>query len=388
MSEVKFSSEELARYSRHLILPEFNIEGQKKLKQARVLVVGTGGLGAPLLLYLTAAGVGTIGMVDFDVVDDSNLQRQVLFTRDDIGVPKVLAARKRLEALNPYVKFITHQTALSSDNALDIIKDYDVVADGTDNFPTRYLVNDACVLLGKVNVYASIYRFEGQATVFNYKNKAGELGPNYRDLFPSPPPPGLVPSCAEGGVLGVLPGILGSLQANEVIKVISGVGETLSGRLFLFDASSFETRTLKIKRRKDNPLNGENPTQLGLIDYQQFCGIGPDDHEEKTPVKSINVMQLNDLIQKRENFQLIDVRESYEYDIANIKGELMPKGDILQYVPKIAQDKQVIVHCRSGKRSADVIELLQEKYGFENLYNLEGGILAWAKEIDHAMPTY
>ncbi|MEP7268763.1 MAG: molybdopterin-synthase adenylyltransferase MoeB [Saprospiraceae bacterium] len=388
MSEVKFSSEELARYSRHLILPEFNIEGQKKLKQARVLVVGTGGLGAPLLLYLTAAGVGTIGMVDFDVVDDSNLQRQVLFTRDDIGVPKVLAARKRLEALNPYVKFITHQTALSSDNALDIIKDYDVVADGTDNFPTRYLVNDACVLLGKVNVYASIYRFEGQATVFNYKNKAGELGPNYRDLFPSPPPPGLVPSCAEGGVLGVLPGILGSLQANEVIKVISGVGETLSGRLFLFDASSFETRTLKIKRRKDNPLNGENPTQLGLIDYQQFCGIGPDEHEEKTPVKSINVMQLNDLIQKRESFQLIDVRESYEYDIANIKGELMPKGDILQYVPKIAQDKQVIVHCRSGKRSADVIELLQEKYGFENLYNLEGGILAWAKEIDHAMPTY
>jgi len=274
MSEVKFSSEELARYSRHLILPEFNIEGQKKLKQAKVLVVGTGGLGAPLLLYLTAAGVGTIGLVDFDVVDDSNLQRQVLFTREDLGQPKVQAAKRRLEALNPYVKFVTYETALTSDNALDIIKDFDVVADGTDNFPTRYLVNDACVLLGKVNVYASIYRFEGQATVFNYKDKHGVLGPNYRDLFPTPPPPGLVPSCAEGGVIGVLPGILGSLQASEVIKVISGVGETLSGRLFLFDASSFETRTLKIKRRKDNPLNGENPSQKGLIDYQQFCGVG------------------------------------------------------------------------------------------------------------------
>jgi adenylyltransferase/sulfurtransferase len=387
--EVKFSPEELARYSRHIILPDFNIEGQKKLKQAKVLVVGTGGLGAPLLLYLTAAGVGTIGLVDFDVVDDSNLQRQVLFTREDIGQPKVIAAKKRLEALNPYVHFITYQVGLTSDNALDIIKDYDVVADGTDNFPTRYLVNDACVLLGKVNVYASIYRFEGQATVFNHINKEGELGPNYRDLFPTPPPPGLVPSCAEGGVIGVLPGILGSLQANEVIKVISGVGETLSGRLFLFDAASFETRTLKIKRRKDNPLNGENPTQKGLIDYQQFCGIGgEEDHLEKKPVKSINVKQLDSLLKQKANIQIVDVREAYEYDIANLRGELMPKSEVTNYVQKIAKDKQVVVHCRSGKRSADVIELLQEKYGFENLYNLEGGILAWAKEIDQTMPTY
>ncbi len=388
MSEVKFSSEELARYSRHLILPEFNIEGQKKLKQAKVLVVGTGGLGAPLLLYLTAAGVGTIGLVDFDVVDDSNLQRQVLFTRDDLGQPKVQAAKRRLEALNPYVKFVTYETALTSDNALDIIKDYDVVADGTDNFPTRYLVNDACVLLGKVNVYASIYRFEGQATVFNYKDKHGVLGPNYRDLFPTPPPPGLVPSCAEGGVIGVLPGILGSLQASEVIKVISGVGETLSGRLFLFDASSFETRTLKIKRRKDNPLNGENPSQKGLIDYQQFCGVGAVESESKQEVKSINVKQLDELIKKHATIQIVDVREAYEYEIANINGELMPKSEILRHVPKISNDIQVIVHCRSGKRSSDVIELLQEKYGFQNLYNLEGGILAWAKEIDHTMPTY
>ncbi len=388
-TDVKFSPEELARYSRHIILPDFNIEGQKKLKQAKVLVVGTGGLGAPLLLYLTAAGVGTIGLVDFDVVDDSNLQRQVLFTRDDIGQPKVLAAKKRLEALNPYVKIVAHQTALTSDNALDIINDYDVIADGTDNFPTRYLVNDACVLLGKVNVYASIYRFEGQATVFNYTDKNGELGPNYRDLFPSPPPPGLVPSCAEGGVIGVLPGILGSLQANEVIKVISGVGETLTGRLFLFDAATFETRTLKIKRRKDNPLNGEHPTQTGLIDYQQFCGIGgAEDHEEKLPVKSINVKQLDSLIKQKANIQIVDVREAYEYDIANIHGELMPKSEVTNYIQKIAKDKQVVVHCRSGKRSSDVIELLQEKYGFENLYNLEGGILAWAKEIDQTMPTY
>ncbi len=387
--EIKFSPEELARYSRHIILPEFNIEGQKKLKQSKVLVVGTGGLGAPLLLYLTAAGVGTIGLVDFDVVDDSNLQRQVLFTRKDLGVPKVIAAKKRLEALNPFIKIIAHQTALTSDNALDIIRDYDVVADGTDNFPTRYLVNDACVLLGKVNVYASIYRFEGQATVFNYKNKAGELGPNYRDLFPTPPPPGLVPSCAEGGVLGVLPGILGSIQANEVIKVLSGVGEPLNGRLFLFDAATFETRTLKIKRRKDNPLNGENPSQTGLIDYQQFCGFEkPSDQEEKLPVKSINVQQLHALIDQNANIQIVDVREAYEYEIANIHGELMPKSEVTNHLQKISKDKQVIVHCRSGKRSADVIELLQEKYGFDNLYNLEGGILAWAKEIDQTMPTY
>jgi len=388
-AEIKFSPEELARYSRHIILPDFNIEGQKKLKQGKVLVIGTGGLGAPLLLYLAAAGVGTIGMVDFDVVEDSNLQRQVLFTRDDIGQPKVLAAKKRLEALNPFIKFVAHQTALTTDNAMEIIKDYDVIADGTDNFPTRYLVNDACVLLGKVNIYASIYRFEGQATVFNYKNKLGILGPNYRDLFPTPPPPGLVPSCAEGGVLGVLPGILGSIQASEVIKVLSGVGEPLNGRLFLFDAASFETRTLKIKRRRDNPLNGENPIQKGLIDYQQFCGFEkPGDQSEKLPVKTINVKQLHSLIAEKANIQIVDVREAYEYEIANIHGELMPKSEVANHVQKIAKDKQVIVHCRSGKRSADVIELLQEKYGFENLYNLEGGILAWAKEIDHTMATY
>ncbi|WP_020529018.1 molybdopterin-synthase adenylyltransferase MoeB [Flexithrix dorotheae] len=386
MSEVTFSKDELERYSRHLIIPEFNIEGQRKLKAAKVLVVGTGGLGSPMLLYLAAAGVGTIGIIDFDVVDDSNLQRQVLYSVDDVGVPKVEAAKKRIQALNPHINIVVHETMLTSQNALDIVKDYDVVADGTDNFPTRYLVNDACVLLGKTNVYASIFRFEGQVSVFNYTDKEGNVGPNYRDLFPSPPPPGLVPSCAEGGVIGVLPGIVGSLQANEVIKVITGVGEPLSGRLFIFDALSFITRTLKIYRDEENPLNGKNPTITELIDYQQFCGI-PQKSEEKN-VKEITVKELANMVKNNVDFQLIDVREPYEYDIANIKGELIPLAQVEESYNKINSDKQVVVHCRSGKRSADAIELLEKKYGFKNLYNLKGGILAWADEIDNSLPKY
>lgn len=386
MSEVTFSKDELERYSRHLIIPEFNIEGQRKLKAAKVLVVGTGGLGSPMLLYLAAAGVGTIGIIDFDVVDDSNLQRQVLYSVDDVGVPKVEAAKKRIKALNPHINIVVHETMLTSQNALDIVKDYDVVADGTDNFPTRYLVNDACVLLGKTNVYASIFRFEGQVSVFNYTDKEGNVGPNYRDLFPSPPPPGLVPSCAEGGVIGVLPGIVGSLQANEVIKVITGVGEPLSGRLFIFDALSFITRTLKIYRDEENPLNGKNPTITELIDYQQFCGI-PQKSEEKN-VKEITVKELANMVKNNADFQLIDVREPYEYDIANIKGELIPLAQVEESYNKINSDKQVVVHCRSGKRSADAIELLEKKYGFKNLYNLKGGILAWADEIDNSLPKY
>lgn len=386
MSEVTFSKDELERYSRHLIIPEFNIEGQRKLKAAKVLVVGTGGLGSPMLLYLAAAGVGTIGIIDFDVVDDSNLQRQVLYSVDDVGVPKVEAAKKRIQALNPHINIVVHETMLTSQNALDIVKDYDVVADGTDNFPTRYLVNDACVLLGKTNVYASIFRFEGQVSVFNYTDKEGNVGPNYRDLFPSPPPPGLVPSCAEGGVIGVLPGIVGSLQANEVIKVITGVGEPLSGRLFIFDALSFITRTLKIYRDEENPLNGKNPTITELIDYQQFCGI-PQKSEEKN-VKEITVKELANMVKNNADFQLIDVREPYEYDIANIKGELIPLAQVEESYNKINSDKQVVVHCRSGKRSADAIELLEKKYGFKNLYNLKGGILAWADEIDNSLPKY
>src|SRR6476619_3531840 len=277
---IHFSKEELSRYDRHIIIPDFGFEAQKKLKAAKVLVIGSGGLGSPALLYLAAAGVGTIGIIDFDVVDDSNLQRQVLFGVDEIGKPKVDAAKKRLESLNPFITIKVYNQQLTSQNALDIIKDYDVVADGTDNFPTRYLVNDACVLLGKPNVYASIFQFEGQVSVFNYRAANDELGPNYRDLYPTPPPPGLVPICTEGGVLGVLPGIIGSLQALEVIKVITGVGETLSGRFFVFDALSFESRTFKISRNPANPLNGINPTITQLIDYEQFCGL----KQEERPI--------------------------------------------------------------------------------------------------------
>jgi molybdopterin/thiamine biosynthesis adenylyltransferase/rhodanese-related sulfurtransferase len=390
LEEIKFSKEELERYSRHLIIPEFNIEGQKRLKQSRVLVVGTGGLGAPLLLYLTAAGIGTIGIVDFDIVDYSNLQRQVLFTTADVGRPKVEAARERLSALNPYVQFEVFNTRLDSSNALDIISRFDIVADGTDNFPTRYLVNDACVLAGKVNVFASIFRFEGQASVFNYQYADGSRGPNYRDLFPTPPPPGLVPSCAEGGVIGVLPGILGSLQANEVIKVVSGVGEPLAGRFFQFDAAEFKTRIFKISKDPDNPLTGQNPTQTELIDYEFFCGINLN-HTTMSNQESngqLSVTTLNDWIKSGKDFQLIDVREPYEFDIANIGGTLIPKGEILKHLEKIDPHKDVAVLCRSGKRSQDVIDLLQKEYGLKNLYNISGGILAWADEIDPGMAKY
>jgi sulfur-carrier protein adenylyltransferase/sulfurtransferase len=381
MEPIQFSKAELERYSRHLIIPEFNIEGQRRLKAARVLVVGTGGLGSPLLLYLAAAGVGHIGIVDFDVVDESNLQRQVLFTVEDVGVPKVEAAVKRLKSLNPHIRFQTYNTRLDSHNALDIIRGYDVVADGTDNFPTRYLVNDACVLLGVTNVYGSIFRFEGQVSVFNYPGPDGVRGPNYRDLFPTPPPPGLVPSCAEGGVLGVLPGIIGSLQASEVIKVITGVGEPLAGRLFLFDAASFETRTLKLRR------DPQAAPITGLIDYEMFCGIGT--VEEQVPVKEVTVEELHALkTQGDANFQLIDVREPYEYEIANLGGTLIPLGEIEQSLHMIAADRKVVVHCRSGVRSAQAIDKLQKKYGFGNLYNLKGGILAWARQVDPEMAQY
>jgi molybdopterin/thiamine biosynthesis adenylyltransferase/rhodanese-related sulfurtransferase len=375
---MELSKAELERYSRHLILPDFNLEGQLKLKNARVLVVGTGGLGSPLLLYLTAAGVGKIGIVDFDIVDESNLQRQVLFNMADIGKPKVEAAKVRLEALNPHVEFELFNTQLTSDNALDVISNYDVVADGTDNFPTRYLVNDACVLLGKPNVYASIYRFEGQVSVFNHTNKTGEIGPNYRDLFPSPPPPGLVPSCAEGGVIGVLPGILGSLQANEVIKVIAGIGDPLVGRLFLIDALSFETRTLKLQKRKD----GVKIEQL--IDYEQFCGLKLE--EDLAKVKELSVQEFDSLQNSGEPYQLIDVREIFEHQIDKIDGgEHIPLGQISTAVEQFKTDRSVIFYCRVGERSAQAIRELEEKFGFTNLYNLKGGIRAWSKEIDESI---
>ncbi len=378
MSEIQLSPQEMARYARHIAIPEFNTEGQRKLKAAKVLVIGSGGLGSPVLLYLAAAGVGHLGIVDFDVVDESNLQRQVLFTVDDVGKLKAETAAKRLRKLNPHIEITVHNTRFTKENALELVKQYDVVADGTDNFPTRYLVNDACVLAGKTNIYASIFRFEGQVSVFNYELEDGTRGPNYRDLFPEPPPPGLVPNCAEGGVLGVLPGIIGSLQASEVIKVITEVGEPLSGRLFLFDAASFTTRILKVAK---------NPTTKieALIDYELFCGISPAD---EVPVEEIEVTELKELIDNGADFQLIDVREAYEYDIANLQGQLIPLSKIAEQSKHIDRNKKVVIHCRSGKRSADAIRELQNLYHFDNLYNLKGGILEWSKQIDSSVPTY
>ena len=369
LEEINFTKEELARYNRHIIIPEFGIEAQKKLKAAKVLVIGSGGLGSPLLLYLAAAGVGTLGIVDLDVVDDSNLQRQVLFGVQDIGTPKVEAAKIRLKQLNPHIKIKTYNTQFTSKNALEIIRDYDVVADGTDNFPTRYLVNDASVLAGIPNVYASIFQFEGQVSVFNYTDKNGTKGPNYRDLYPTPPEPGLIPNCAEGGVLGVLPGIIGSLQANEVIKVITGVGEPLSGRFFVFDALTFETRTLKITKRA-------NSTEIKeLIDYEQFCGISA----IEKPVKDISTLELENWISNGEDFQIIDVRETSEYEQINIGAHLIPLGEVIARNHEIEREKKVVIHCRSGARSAKAIRQLEE-IGFDNLYNLKGGILAIEQE--------
>jgi sulfur-carrier protein adenylyltransferase/sulfurtransferase len=374
--EIHFSDEELSRYNRHVIIPGFGIESQKKLKAAKVLVVGSGGLGSPVLLYLAAAGIGTIGIVDFDFVDDSNLQRQVLFGVEAIGQPKVEAARKRLEALNPHIQIIAYNTRLTSENAMEIINDYDVVADGTDNFPTRYLINDACVLLGKPNVYASIHQFEGQVSVFNLRHADGEMGPNYRDLYPVPPPPGVIQDCAEGGVLGVLPGIIGSLQGLEVIKVITGLGDTLSGRFYMFDALRFESHILKIKRSPDNPLNGKNPTIKTLIDYEQFCGT----EAAQPSIKEVTAEELKQWKANGEDVQVIDVREPHEYASANIGAELIPLGSVSEHAFQISRDKKVVVHCKTGTRSARAIRELQHKFGFDNLYNLKGGIVAYLEE--------
>lgn len=388
--KIEFSKEELERYSRHLIIPEFNIEGQRKLKAAKVLVIGSGGLGSPLLQYLAAAGVGHIGIVDYDVVDDTNLQRQVLFGVESVGKAKVEEAKKRILSLNPHIRIETYETQLTSANAMQIMESYDLVADGTDNFPTRYLVNDACVLLGIPCVYASIFQFEGQVSVFNYTDSKGQIGPNYRDLFPSPPPPGMVPSCAEGGVLGVLPGIIGSIQALEVIKVLTGIGEPLSGRLFLFDALSFMTRTLTFGKDPANPLRGNPPQQTNLIDYEQFCGVPPieKDSIEHLGLKSVSVQELFQLLQSKADIQLIDVREPYEYDIVNIGAQLIPQSQIWDRIDEINKEKRVIIHCRSGIRSAKVIHQLESEHGFNNLYNLKGGILAYAQEIDSSLAVY
>lgn len=372
--EVTFSKAELERYNRHIIIPGFGLEAQQKLKAAKVLVVGSGGLGSPLLLYLAAAGVGHIGIVDFDVVDDSNLQRQVLFGVSDVGKSKVEAAKARLKGLNPFIEITTYNTQLTSENALEIIGQYDVVADGTDNFPTRYLVNDASVIAGVPNVYASIFQFEGQVSVFNYTDASGETGPNYRDLYPTPPPAGLIPNCAEGGVLGVLPGIIGSLQANEVIKVITGVGEPLSGRFFVFDALSFETKTFNITKKDHTPVINE------LIDYEQFCGV----RAVEPKIKEIDAAGFQNWITRGENIQVIDVREPVEYEEENINGLLIPLATVLERANEIARDKKVVVHCKLGGRSAKAIRELEEKGGFANLYNLKGGIKAY---LQHQQET-
>ena len=374
-SDTNLNEEELARYSRHIVIPEFGIEGQEKLKNSKVLVVGAGGLGAPLLLYLTAAGVGTIGIVDFDIVEQSNLQRQVLFTVEDIGKPKVEVAKKKLQALNPHVKIISYQTSFNTENALEIIEDYDVVADGTDNFPTRYLVNDACVLKEKVNIYASIYTFEGQASVFNYKRKDGSRGPNYRDLFPEPPPPGQVPSCAEAGVLGILPGIMGSIQASEVIKVLTDIGEPLDGKLFLFDVLSFTNRIFKFHKNEQTNISK-------LVDYDAFCNGSS---KNNIDINEITVQELHRWSKGGLDFQLIDVREQHEYEIGNIGGELVPLSEIFQHVSKIDKHKKVVIHCKSGQRSQKAIHLLQSEFAYTNLINLEGGLMNYKKEIDPSL---
>jgi sulfur-carrier protein adenylyltransferase/sulfurtransferase len=381
--EVKLSREEIQRYSRHLIMPEVGMEGQLKLKRARVLTIGTGGLGAPLGLYLAAAGVGHLGLVDFDVVDASNLQRQVTFTTADVGKSKSEAAKARLSALNPAIEIVSYDTRLTSENALDLFRDYDIIVDGTDNFPTRFLVNDACVLLGKPNVYGSIFRFEGQATVFGYPD-----GPCYRCLYPEPPPPGLVPSCAEGGVLGVLPGIVGSIQAMETIKLILGAGEPLVGRLLLFDALAMRFRELKLKKNPDCPLCGKNRTITKLIDYEEFCGIRGEEAPAMTDgIQEITPTELKARQDRGDKLFILDVREPHEYQICNLNGKLIPLGELPRRVNELDSSVEMVVHCRSGKRSADAIHFLQTA-GFKKLLNLKGGVLAWADEVDPRMPKY
>jgi sulfur-carrier protein adenylyltransferase/sulfurtransferase len=377
------SKEEVLRYSRHLIMPEVGMDGQLKLKKAKVLLVGSGGLGAPLGLYLAAAGVGRLGIVDFDDVDFTNLQRQVTFGTSDVGRKKLEAARERLSNLNPEIQIDTFETRLTSENAPDIIRDYDIVADGTDNFPTRYLVNDACVLLGKPNVYGSIFRFEGQASIFGYPG-----GPCYRCLYPEPPPPGLVPSCAEGGVLGVLPGIIGCIQAMETLKLILGSGEPLIGRLLVFDALRMRFRELKLRRNPDCPVCGEHRTITKLIDYAEFCGIRGEETEAKPlNIPEITPKDLKTRLDRGDDIFILDVREPHEYQICNLHGHLIPLGDLAKRVSELDSSREIVAHCRSGKRSADAVQFLTQA-GFRKIWNLKGGILAWSDEVDPSVPKY
>jgi len=380
---VTLSKEEILRYSRHLIMPEVGMEGQLKLKSAKVALIGTGGLGAPLGMYLAAAGVGRIGLVDFDVVDFTNLQRQVIHGTKDVGRKKLDSAAETMLDINPYVEIDRHEVALTSENALQILKDYDIVVDGTDNFPTRYLVNDACVLLGKPNVYGSIFRFEGQATVFAY-----EGGPCYRCLYPEPPPPGLVPSCAEGGVLGILPGTIGLIQATETVKLILGIGEPLVGRLLLYDALAMRFRELKLRRNPECPVCGDHPTIRELIDYQEFCGVPNQAHEPVAVEGDIDPVEVKAKIDRGDPFVLIDVREPHEYQICKIPyAKLIPLGDLPKRVNELDSADEIVAHCKSGMRSAKAVDFLKQA-GFRKVRNMKGGILAWSDKVDPAVPKY
>jgi sulfur-carrier protein adenylyltransferase/sulfurtransferase len=379
---VSLNNDEILRYSRHLIMPEVGMEGQLKLKAAKVLCIGAGGLGSPLALYLGAAGVGTLGLVDFDVVDYTNLQRQIIHRTADVGHPKLDSAAEKIKAMNPFVNIKKFNTHLSSDNALEIFKDFDIIADGTDNFPTRYLTNDACVISGKPNVYASIFRFEGQASVFGMPE-----GPCYRCLYPEPPPPGLVPSCAEGGVLGILPGLLGVIQATEVIKLILGAGDSLIGRLLLVDALAMKFRELKLRKNPDCPVCGKNPTIKKLIDYQEFCGIRGEEVEAEVTTSEMQVEELKQRLDRGDDLFILDVREPHEYQICNIGGHLIPLGDLPNRVNELDTSKEIVAHCRSGVRSAKAVNFLRQA-GFKKVHNLAGGILAWADRVDPSMPKY
>ncbi len=383
---MNLTPEQLTRYSRHFILPEIGEDGQKKLLKSKVLLIGTGGLGSPLGLYLAAAGVGTLGLVDFDNVDLSNLQRQILHTNDSVGKPKVDSAEIRIKAMNPDTKVIKYPVKISSDNALDIMKDYDIIIDGTDNFPTRYLTNDACVLLNKPNIYGSIFRFDGLTTVF----KADE-GPCYRCLYPEPPPPGMVPSCAEGGVLGILPGIIGLIQATEAVKLICGIGRTLVGRLMVYDALQMTFRELKLRKDPDCPVCGKNPTIKKLIDYEQFCGLNRGAAQAQgAAIKEISPVELKKKLDQKEDFILIDVRENFEYQIAKIPGaKLIPLGQLESKLAELNgfKGKEVVAHCHHGGRSRRALEFLKTK-GFKNLVNVSGGIDEWALTVDPSVARY
>jgi molybdopterin/thiamine biosynthesis adenylyltransferase/rhodanese-related sulfurtransferase len=381
----ELSVDEVRRYSRHLIIPDVGMSGQKRLKNAKVLVVGAGGLGSPALLYLAAAGVGTLGIVDFDVVDESNLQRQIIHGQSDVGRPKAQSARDSIREINPYVNVIVHEERLDSDNAMQVFADYDLIVDGTDNFATRYLVNDACVLLGKPYVWGSIYRFDGQASVF-----WADYGPCYRCLYPEPPPPGMVPSCAEGGVLGVLCASIGSIQVNEAIKVITGIGDPLVGRLMIYDALEMTYRSVKVRKDPECPVCGKNPTITELIDYDAFCGTVSEEAQQAAAGSTITARQLKEMLDNDENIFLVDVREPNEYEIVSIPGAvLIPKGEFLSgaALERLPQDRRVVLHCKSGVRSAECLAVLKNA-GFSDAVHVGGGVLAWVSQVDPSLPSY